>query len=501
MEKPDETKYTQRPVLLGIIVFLALFALSQYVTYQRYVIKKQLVDKRAENAVNQLRDRLQTSLNYSLSASKTLSYIIKQYGVPKNFDSVARTLIESNKCIDAIELVQGEVITHIYPLRGNEVVIGYNILRDSLRNKEALKAIAKKELFFAGPLELKQGGMAVVGRLPIFIKDTFFGFSVVIIKLSTLVKAMGLNNVYNEEFVFQLSKINTETGREEYFLSGDTSFVEGHSASVPVPNGDWMLKVKPRHNPGLGSLLLLIIIGFLLAVTSGYFTYFVARQPIIMDKKVQEKTEQLIQSEKRYHDLFELSPLPAFVLSPGNLNILNVNKSAEKHYGYSRSEMLSMSMKDLIAENSEKQRAVNLMKGNFLPGNVFSHRKKSGEIIQVEVLGNSIQYYGEEAELIIANNITERQKYISAIEAQNNRIREIAWIQSHIVRAPLARIMGIVDVLKEKDASDEDMNDMLDKMIDSASQLDDIITDISMKAHRINKTFDDANHTGDKPLV
>jgi hypothetical protein len=36
-----------------------------------------------------------------------------------------------------------------------------------------------------------------------------------------------------------------------------------------------------------------------------------------------------------------------------------------------------------------------------------------------------------------------KEKYVRAIEEQNLKLREITWIQSHVVRAPLSRILGL----------------------------------------------------------
>lgn len=488
--KSEDNTYNQKPLLVSVVVFLALLAMAQYLTYQRYLIKQHNDEKRAENAMNAVRDRFQTSLNYSLAASKTLSYIVQQYGVPDNFDSVARTLIESNKCIDAIELVQGGIITHVYPLTGNEVVLGYDILKDSTRSKEAFIAIEKRELFFAGPLELRQGGMAIVGRLPIFKKDTFFGFSVVLLKLSTVVKALGIDEAYNKEFAFQLSKIDPETGKENFFLEGDTTFEAGHFVSVTVPNGDWILRVKNRQETSFGSLVLLMILGLILAITGGVFTWFIAQQPILLSKKVEDQTKLLSESERRYHDLFELSPLPAWVFDLDNLKILDVNKAAVEEYGYTRDEFLKMQLSDLLVDRTVQQDDNTEKSNNFSTSNILFHKKKSGKIIQVEIRENTIPYQGKTVDLIIANNITDTQNYIAAIEDQNTRIREIAWIQSHVVRAPLARIMGIIDLIKQSEKGEENEEELMNKIIESAHELDSIITDISNKASRINLEFD-----------
>ena len=49
--------------------------------------------------------------------------------------------------------------------------------------------------------------------------------------------------------------------------------------------------------------------------------------------------------------------------------------------------------------------------------------------------------------LSLVSDVTEKVRYVGAIEKHNEKLREIAWIQSHIVRAPLARMMGIVGLI------------------------------------------------------
>ncbi|SEM15596.1 hypothetical protein SAMN04488008_11074 [Maribacter orientalis] len=38
-------------------------------------------------------------------------------------------------------------------------------------------------------------------------------------------------------------------------------------------------------------------------------------------------------------------------------------------------------------------------------------------------------------------------KYIEKMKGQNERLKEIAWIESHMVRVPLARIMSFIDLM------------------------------------------------------
>lgn len=289
-----------RSVSIGIGVFLLVLTLTQIVSYQHYQIARDADNQNAIQEATLLRDRLKHSLRFSLSATKTLAYIIDRYGVPQDFDSVAKNILESNRYIDALELTRLGEITHVYPMKGNEGVIGYDVLANPAISKEAYKAIEKKELFFAGPFELKQGGIAVVGRLPIYKENAFWGFSVVIIRLNTLLQAAGIEK-NQPNFDFQLSKKNPITGTEEFFLPKTFEPTESQVVSVDVPDGEWKLYVNPKvSTASFKSVIPFALLGLLLSLTSGWFAWYIARQPEKLNHLVKVKTSQLRNANRLY---------------------------------------------------------------------------------------------------------------------------------------------------------------------------------------------------------
>jgi len=166
-----------------------------------------------------------------------------------------------------------------------------------------------------------------------------------------------------------------------------------------------------------------------------------------------KKTQiQLEDSEKRYSDLFHLSPIPMWVYDIETLRFLDVNMAAEAHYGYTLQEFLSMTISDIRPKEdipAMMQRVEDLNKmGPIHSQGTYRHKKKNGDIIHVDIQSNTIPFQGTTGRIILATDITERFTYIEAIEKQNEKLKEIAWIQSHVVRAPLAKIMGLVDLIK-----------------------------------------------------
>jgi light-regulated signal transduction histidine kinase (bacteriophytochrome) len=79
------------------------------------------------------------------------------------------------------------------------------------------------------------------------------------------------------------------------------------------------------------------------------------------------------------------------------------------------------------------------------------HRRKDRSLCPVEVNLSKLASDGEEFFVSIALDITERVNHIRAIEEQNRILKDIAWMQSHMVRAPLSRMMMLLTLLENKD--------------------------------------------------
>lgn len=315
--------FSRRPILTGLVMFFILMLLTQYISYERYLLLQETEERELINEANSKQYRLQNAISYSRSTAQTLGFIVEHYGVPDNFDSVGNALLHSNKFIDAVQLVQDSIITHVVPRAGNEVVIGFNILKDSTRNSGALRAIATKKFFWAGPFELKQGGVGIVGRQPLYKANKFWGFSAVIIKLPTFLKIVGIDSTANNGFGYQLSNINTDRN----FLPEQHLSKTAQTVSVNVPDVEWKLVVSKKSKAPTFFAFTFSLLGLVLSITAGLFAWFMARQPQQLNKLVEEKTVALIASENNLLNTLERVS-DAFVAIDTNFCYTYMNKKA-----------------------------------------------------------------------------------------------------------------------------------------------------------------------------
>ncbi|WP_055434920.1 ATP-binding protein [Lacinutrix algicola] len=293
----------KKPLVLGFFVFLTLLFATQYVSYQEYVINNSEEKQKVNKQVGLIKEKLQSLVMDSYSATKLLEYIVEINGVPKDFNKIAAELLSRSKYFDVVELVDGNgVITHVYPLENNEV-IGFNILTSAEGRSGSMATIKRKDFFIAGPVRLKQGGVGMVSRQPLFIDDEFVGFAAVVTRISTFFNELVLEDPEENRFIYQLSKVNTETGIEDFFLESDISPYKDYAIPIEMSIGEWKLYVVPLQKP-FNTAIWSSIIGVLLAFVSSWIVWYFAGRSARLNNLISSK---LSEQEKQLKLVYEIT--------------------------------------------------------------------------------------------------------------------------------------------------------------------------------------------------
>lgn len=109
--------------------------------------------------------------------------------------------------------------------------------------------------------------------------------------------------------------------------------------------------------------------------------------------------------------------------------------------------------------------------------------KNDGTISTIRTSGIS---FADENENVIkfiavAKDITNRKRSSEELFKQNKQLKEIAWTQSHVVRAPLTRLMGLVYAIQKGIVPEPEKEVYYKYIVDSANELDTVIKDITAK--------------------
>ncbi len=118
----------------------------------------------------------------------------------------------------------------------------------------------------------------------------------------------------------------------------------------------------------------------------------------------------------------------------------------------------------------------------------FGFLKANGEIAYVQHRGLFIRDANGKATRALAAmiDLTESLDKMRKIESQNKALKDIAWTQSHIVRAPLANLVGLVELLKDENQNELPHTEIIDHICDSAKKLDNLIHEIVRKTEEVD---------------
>ncbi|MFT4855248.1 MAG: PAS domain S-box-containing protein [Algoriphagus sp.] len=187
-----------------------------------------------------------------------------------------------------------------------------------------------------------------------------------------------------------------------------------------------------------------------------------------------------IENEKHnYEDLFNFNPQPTWLLDLKSYKIISANIAAQQKYGYALDDFLKMSFTQLHPQE-EKQRLEQKFtsKDDEIEKNHFTHLLGNGKEIKVKIYFRKIKSDSDTKLIVQSNDISETLDHIYTIELQNEKLKNIAWTQSHMVRAPLSRILGIVNLIEQQKDTLDDKLFWLKQLRVSTNEMDAIVKKI-----------------------
>ncbi len=171
------------------------------------------------------------------------------------------------------------------------------------------------------------------------------------------------------------------------------------------------------------SLTLIDWVSFGFIIFTGYFGYQLALNwTQALRQQIELQMRSLRESEERYRMLFEINPQPMYVYDRQTLEFLAVNQAMVEGYGYSREELLGLTMRDirppedlqpLLDSIANAQMGMNI-------GGQWLHRKKDGTHLNVEVVYHPLDFDGRPAMLAQATDVSDRKRTEDKIRKLND---------------------------------------------------------------------------------
>jgi len=238
------------PLLVFLVGVLLSALLVWRVEQQRVEAERTVLLSLATDQAKAIESRIDRLLSATYLVAAALR---KDKGQVIDFDTLAHEILPFYPGITALSVSPGGVVRHVVPLEPNRSLLGFNQFEDPKQSVEALRARDTGQLTLAGPLNLVQGGLGVVGRLPVYVNNeqgvrSFWGLVNVAIRFPEALNATGLDALRELGYHHQLWRTHPDSG-ERQVITGSTPDALNDPVDKPlrVPNAQWTLSVAPIH--------------------------------------------------------------------------------------------------------------------------------------------------------------------------------------------------------------------------------------------------------------
>lgn len=180
------------------------------------MIRNQRADKRylMQSKANIMEDQMQLLI---ARVHNMRFILIAQQGQPERFDQLAAMVLKgwdesSENFVHNIALAPGGVIENVYPLAGNEPLVGYNLWEAAAPNPDAVETMRRGEVYITPPIDLMQGGRGMNICLPVTLPgaDSPWGMTAIVVDTDKLVQSFGLTDLVSHGMEYCLEYMDMD---------------------------------------------------------------------------------------------------------------------------------------------------------------------------------------------------------------------------------------------------------------------------------------------------
>lgn len=287
-------------VTVGISIFIGVYLIFQALSDEHRASERAAVQSEIALVSATLSQSVNARLNHtrSLAAFVELNPNFSQ----GEFDRFTETLAKDLIGLRSLQLAPEGIVTYVSNLELNRTALGHDLFADPKRRHLVEQAVRDRRYIIAGPVDLIQGGQAIIARRPLYLprvgtaEETFWGFATVLIDVEPLLEDAGF---------FQLEKslklaIRGKDGRGAAgdIFYGDAATFEAPLvvATVVLPGGSWQIAAAFKTDHGhlaYHAVWLSLVTGILVAVISAIMTYILSDRPRRLREAVDKATGEL----------------------------------------------------------------------------------------------------------------------------------------------------------------------------------------------------------------
>ena len=368
------------------------------------------------------------------------------------FQPFAASLYAGSSGVLGLALAPDGAVRYVYPLEGNEPMLGYRPADDSRMEVQAdvQRAIETREIILSGPVELARGGLGLIARQAVYQDDVYWGLAIVVLDVPTLLEEAGIGEMRGDLDLAIRDNVGT------IFFGPERVFEQDPVVNViELPEGAWELAGIPKDGweETVGAPLRIFQgSGFVIILLLSSLGYLTINRQRRLAEAVRTRTEELQEREQQYGSIFE-STGDGLLISDLSLEIVEANPAACQLYGYDHAELVGLPLSALVHPDDqmlfETELAETLQDKTSQIRLQVVGRRRDGSPLHIEMQGSRFSYGGTPHLLGVMRDITERKRARELLEQRvEQRTRELTTLlevsQTVTTTLELERLLALI---------------------------------------------------------
>lgn len=413
-----------------VLLFFGLAGVTEYLVFQERERQHNLSMRQVVASASQLRALIESEMNVPLNLSFGLAaYIKASNGQVRDseFEILLPNLVQQGRHIRNMSIAPNNRISYVYPLLGNEKAL--NVYYPELAEQwpDIARTIQTRTPQLAGPVQLKQGGLGFIYRIPVYLpNDQYWGMVSTVLNIQSVWQVLQ-NRASELEVQVAMRRFGGQGGTEtligdENLFSADAILLE-----LKVADARWQLAARAVESHAVLQSWWVRRISWGICL----MLWLLVLSVFIANRRLAQTADAWQQSEAYFRTVLN-SVADAIVVVNTSGQIEQVNPAALALFGYPPQQLSGKNYRQLFVEApllAAQDKTLEL-----------AALHQSGRTFLVELNQTHISHQQQDLTVLLMRDITERKRIEQLKE-------EFVSTVSHELRTPLTAINGALGLL------------------------------------------------------
>lgn len=239
-----------KKILNASIIFILVLAMFVLMANFEHTLAIERHKQDAKDALMITKNNLESIITSRMISMQSIAaYIeIDKHLTQMEYSTFAKKIhASSDEVVKSMTFITDTTITHIYPYEEYKLAIGIDLAKEASQKDLLLYAKDNLKAVFTAPVNLVEGGVGIIVRIPVVVNDTYYGQVAIVFDYDKTITSSGVKEL-SEEYFVEFAGFDSLSGKKAtIWTNGELPDGDSIEQKVNLYESALSLTVLPRE--------------------------------------------------------------------------------------------------------------------------------------------------------------------------------------------------------------------------------------------------------------